>query len=268
MFSLCAKSPELAESDLYRLCASLNAPSVNLDGLPAGPTRAVIVLHIVLAEGGTRVPELSIGFRSIGSGSVAVYRYSGDIRELSSASRAMETALSFAEAMGFLFDEDLVGDREGPGKAAALALWQKLVGPGELDWDPLTGLDGVLDAGELDLQFGDAELDGPDTAVREAVLAAPALEAGQAADDDVAAFGTAPASEFSEALAETGRVELRDPAAGTRFTDDENAAGGPVAAAGASKLGRVPIVQMRVKADGTVAVDEKLDRTLRLLSSF
>ena len=128
MFSVCADPPQLQESDLHHLCASLNAPVVNIDALPVGPVRAAIVLYAERDVGGSPLPQLIIGLRSLETGRVAVYRYSGEVRKLSSASRALDVALSFAESMGFLFDDDLVGGKAGSGRARALSLWQKLVG--------------------------------------------------------------------------------------------------------------------------------------------
>lgn len=263
MFSLCAELPEIAESDLYHLCASLNAPVVDLDGLPVGPVRAAIVLHAQRGDGGSRVPHLSVGFRLLESGSVAVYRYSGDVRELCSASRAMDAALCFAEAIGFLFDEDLVGGRIGTGQATALALWKKLVGADELGWDREAGFDGTLDAGDLASPTAELELDEPASAANRA--SAPAAES---LEDPPGPLAQLPVSG-----AKAQGPDARDSGLRTRATDEKDRAraGAPAPAAGGpSTLGRVPIVRMRVRADGVPAAagDGNRNRRLRLLGSF
>ena len=86
--------------------------------LPVGPARAAIVLYAERNEQGSVVPQLSVGLRSLDTGRVAVFQYSGEVRKLNSASRALDVALSFAEAMGFLFDDDLV---RGSGPSGRIA---------------------------------------------------------------------------------------------------------------------------------------------------
>lgn len=274
MFSLCAEPPQLEENDLYHLCPSLNAPVVNVDVLPVGPVRAAIVLHATQTGDGSRVPQLTVGLRSLETGNVAVYQYSGEVRKLQSASQALDVALSFAEAMGFLFDDDLVGGAGGPGRSRALSLWQKLVGQQAAGWDSKSGFAGVVDAGDLDPQQAElllADPADPEPAPEPRNL----LE--RPADEQAATVSDAPQS---PALAAKGADVLgshaaggaaaadpeRDPTVRTRSTDDDRG----TSRSGSSMLGRVPLVRMRVKPKGGNAGDSEEDerRRLQLLASF
>ena len=253
MFSLCAEPPALEADDLVHLCASLNAPVLNIDVLPVGPARAAIVLHAERRADGSRRPQLSVGLRSLETGRVAVYQYQGDVRKLRSAARALDVALSFAEAMGFLFDDDLVGDSAGTGRVRAQSLWRKLVGYEELNEDSPGELGGVVTAGDLDPQM-------PDLSLGEAADAASMAPVATGADD-VPGPVSAPALDR----------RTRDPAERTRSTDsgsDDGAESTPSANPGSSTLGRVPIVRMRVKAEGAAANEDNETRMLRLLGSF
>jgi len=239
MFSLCARPPQLVEADLFHLCASLNAPVLQLDPLPAGPVRAVIMLHAEQAPEGSRLPQLSIGMRSVESGQTAIYQYSGEVRKLGSASRALDTALSFAEEMGFLFDEDLVGGSAGPGRTRALVLWQKLIGPKDVLWDSDPDFREVVQVADLE----------PETAA----LMTPEEP------------GTSPSSQRARSTGDAG--------AGTsdRRSDQPRRAGNAEEGergqdwTSSGTLGRVPLVRMRVKANDTE--DEQAER-LRLFASF
>jgi len=239
MFSLCARPPQLVEADLFHLCASLNAPVLNLDPLPAGPVRAAIVLHAVQGQGGSRVPQLSIGMRSLDSGQIAIYQYAGEVRKLGSASRALDTALSFAEEMGFLFDEDLVGGSAGPGRVRALVLWQKLIGSEDVLWDSDPDVSDVVQLADLE----------PETAA----LMTPEEQSPSPPSKRARSTGDTRADTSDRRSAEPRRA--RDGEKGE--TDQDWTSSGT--------LGRVPLVRMRVKANGPE--DEKAER-LRLLASF
>src|SRR5437867_2705982 len=80
---------------LHALYVSLNSPVVSLDRLPVGPAAAAIAVH----GAGT-----TLLIRSTRTGTVA--SFAGEARF------GLETALSHAEALGFLFDDEanLAGD--------------------------------------------------------------------------------------------------------------------------------------------------------------
>ena len=112
----------LVADGLQGLCAALNRPVVDIEGLPVGPARAVIALHGDVE--GERL--LLVALRSIEAGAVALFAFRGELNP--DPRQAMDAALSFAEGMGFLFDEDLL-ESGRPGVAReALQLWCELVG--------------------------------------------------------------------------------------------------------------------------------------------
>ena len=104
---------------LRALYVALNSPVVTLDSLPPGPASAAVALH----EAGA-----SLCVRSVRTGQA---RFFATTEALSAERRvALDAALSFAESMGFLFDEDEVGARGDAGAEEAAALWRELCGEG------------------------------------------------------------------------------------------------------------------------------------------
>jgi len=105
------------------LYLSLNAPVIAIDELPVGPARAGVALR-VLARGGL---HLQIAIRSLRTGEVVAVASDldpgGRLEELA----AVESALSYAEGMGFLFDEDEVANGDADAAEKAAALWCDLV---------------------------------------------------------------------------------------------------------------------------------------------
>lgn len=125
MFFLRRKRPlRLAADELRALRLSLNTPVVAAQDLPIGPARAAIVLH---AEGPGLM--LTVGVRSLASGGVALYGLDGGVSP-AFAGEAMDGALSFAEGMGFLFDDDAAGT-DPASRQKALARWNEAIGEGE-----------------------------------------------------------------------------------------------------------------------------------------
>jgi hypothetical protein len=135
MFRRSSEPLPLSEASLLALRPALNAPVLNVKYLPVGPARAAIV---VFAEeyGGI---GLAIGVRSNEGGQVVVFRNQEPVDASVPVSDAIESALSYAEQMGFLFDEDMV--EEGPGalgRTKAMALWGQLMGELEAPSSPET----------------------------------------------------------------------------------------------------------------------------------
>lgn len=143
--------PLLSEAGLQGFCASLNAPVVNLEKLPVAPARAAIALF---SEEDGRL-ALCVGLCSLESGQLAIFSYRGGVGDLGSPAKAMDVALSFAEGMGFLFDQDLVSNGGSAGRAQALQTWLDLMGSRE----PPAGAELVSEQSELLLD----ELVGPDS---------------------------------------------------------------------------------------------------------
>jgi hypothetical protein len=94
------------------LYVSLNRPVVALESLPVGPASATVALH----QGGA-----ALAVRSARTGQLVWFASGEELRE--SPRVALDAALSFAESMGFLFDDEAVeADAE-----AATRRWQDLL---------------------------------------------------------------------------------------------------------------------------------------------
>lgn len=102
---------------LRGLYVSLNSPVVTLDSLPPGPASAAVALH---GAGAT------LCIRCVRTGQIQLF---ATTEELASERRvALDAALSFAESMGFLFDDDEVRGRGDAGPEEAALLWADLCG--------------------------------------------------------------------------------------------------------------------------------------------
>lgn len=108
--------PELAT--LRTLRPSLNAPVLLVDELPAGPASAAIA-----RLGGPAGPRVAVAIRSERSGQVIFYGPDDELSEWHGPDVAAEAALSFAESMGFLFEDDRMADAP----ADARRLWASLL---------------------------------------------------------------------------------------------------------------------------------------------
>lgn len=123
MFFLRRKRPlELTAGRMRALRLSLNTPVVATQDLPVGPARAAIAIHAE-PRGGLGV---TVGVRSIGCGSVVLYGFEGGITP-GAVNEVMDAALSFAEGMGFLFDDELVGT-DTASQEKALVHWHEAIG--------------------------------------------------------------------------------------------------------------------------------------------
>jgi hypothetical protein len=92
---------EVAGDRVRSLRASLNAPVLTTPDLPAGPGRALIVVH---REARGRM-DATVGVRSIATGEIAYWSFDGELLSEADLSVASDAALTFAESLGFLFDE-------------------------------------------------------------------------------------------------------------------------------------------------------------------
>ena len=225
----------LVAAGLEALCAGLNRPVVDIEGLPVGPARAVIALHGDVE--GERL--LLVALRSIEAGAVALFAFRGELNP--DPRQAMDTALSFAEGMGFLFDEDLFESGRPRVAREALQLWCELVGeelppelpvlhpPSELEVPVALDLEGEPLFDET-AEVIDVELRREEGATRVASSHPPAAAA-------------MPLSKFR------GAKEIES---------------GPPTASGPAHLGRIPIVRRRRRGDeSTVPAFLR-----RLLASF
>ena len=129
MFHVRSEPLLLSEAGIQGLCVSLNTPVLNIEELPVGPARATIVLF----DSGYGTMGLGIGIRSVETRQIVVFSYRGTLDMQTTTVDAMERAASFAERMGFLFDEDVVQSSGSDGCARALRLWTDLTGLPELE---------------------------------------------------------------------------------------------------------------------------------------
>ncbi len=113
---------ELTAQRALALRPSLNTPVVAVSDLPVGPACAAILVHVEPGHG----LQISVGVRSLGCGSVTVYGFDGPIGA-NVVNVALDAALSFAESMGFLFDDDMVDDDVASQEKAVLR-WQEMIG--------------------------------------------------------------------------------------------------------------------------------------------
>jgi hypothetical protein len=103
---------------------SLNTPVVATEELPIGPARAAILVH----DDPQRGPTVTIGIRSLRADRVALYGMETEPGNGADLEVALDAALSFAESMGFLFDEDEVAGGGAQAKSRSLGLWRELLG--------------------------------------------------------------------------------------------------------------------------------------------
>ncbi len=125
MFFLRRTQPlALGAGQLCGLRLSLNTPVVATSDLPVGPARAAILVH----RDRKRRLALTVGVRSLGCGSVALYGLEGRL-DPEATGEGIDAALAFAEGMGFLFDDELIDETEAS-REKALARWHDAIGEG------------------------------------------------------------------------------------------------------------------------------------------
>jgi len=113
MFTASSSVPASVRTPLRSVRFSLNTPVVAVPELPTGPASAGIAVH---AGGQDSIVNLAI--RCVRTGHVVFYGPDEDWSDLHGPELAADAALSFAESLGFLFDDDLV-QAEGGLQAAA-----------------------------------------------------------------------------------------------------------------------------------------------------
>lgn len=112
----------LTEERLDGLCPSLNRPVVDLEDLPVGPARSAIALF--RDEAGQR--GLVVTVRSEESGVVALFEFQGEVHDR--PHQALDVGLTFAEGMGFLFDDDMLVSQQPDRHQRAVEIWCELTG--------------------------------------------------------------------------------------------------------------------------------------------
>ena len=112
------EAPDPATSALRSLRPSLNTPVVVVEELPTGPASAAIAC--LCDPAGSRVV---LAIRSERSGQAIFFGPDDELREWQGPEQAVDAALSFAESMGFLFEDD----RLAAAPAEAIELWRSLL---------------------------------------------------------------------------------------------------------------------------------------------
>ncbi len=194
MFHSAQTLAPLEGAKLERLRLSLNSPVLAVESLPVGPAAAGIAVH--RASSGARI---TIAIRSVRGGQVLFFHPDEAWKEGESEHLALEAALSFAESMGFLFDEDPL--EKGATTAAAESLWSGFLrevppeaahGGGVADAPPPDATD-VTEAPDPSTVAEAHEAFAAVPAVTEAVVPCPADEGASAtpADDPAAPLDAA-----------------------------------------------------------------------------
>jgi hypothetical protein len=102
------------------LRSSLNAPVVATEEMPSGPARAVIVM----GWDDEAQSVLEVRLRSVTTGRLVVYGFEGHLEDAGELGTALEAALSFAESMGFLFDDDILSGDDTIGREKVVEAWE------------------------------------------------------------------------------------------------------------------------------------------------
>lgn len=255
MFFLPRQRPlELTAQRVRALRPSLNTPVVAMADLPVGPACAAILVHVEPGHG----LQISVGVRSLACGSVALYGFDGPI-SASVVGVALDAALSFAESMGFLFDDDIVGDDVSSREKAVLR-WQELIGDGAP-----TAPAGPARVGPADLFEPDGgELTDPPTG--DEYDSEPSAE-GQVAFE-LGDSGPAPATVEFQPPPSEGGVALSK----FRVQPASEPAAAPAAAEAADAVARAPkkrpLGRMRLVKRRPGEADARRAWLLRLLTSF
>jgi hypothetical protein len=213
-----SQPPSLAPAHVRGLRLSLNTPVVATEDLPIGPARAAILIHDEPGRGET----VSIGIRSLRAERFAIYGIDPETDGETTFDVAVDAALSFAESMGFLFDEDELGDGGAPARARCFGLWTDLLG--DAPEKPAS------DADELLLE------DLVEEATEVAVLDSPGASGDDDAEEEIGDFMPMPGAPGSPAVG----ADLSDASDGVVAAEAAEA----VAAAG-SRRAALPLSKFR-----------------------
>ncbi len=122
----------LDDASLLGLRVALNTPVIAIQDLPNGPATAAIAVH--LEEGGERA--LTVALRALRTGETVLYTLDEDLSIEGAAQGAIDAALSFSEAMGFLFDDEMLETDTPANRRRAITRWREVVGEAR----PLAGV--------------------------------------------------------------------------------------------------------------------------------
>ncbi len=234
----------LVAERLLSLRLSMNTPVVATDELPAGPARAAIAIH---SEVGRTC--FTVAVRSLRQGVSVLYELEGeDVTQRDGQAVALDASLSFGESMGFLFDDELIVDRQPATLRQAVARLREIVSAPGLDDDESEIL--------LEEAVEQVAVEPPPAAMR--TPESPMLTKFRAGAASGAQCAAQPAA---QSVAPVAKVPVARAAAGPPAPS--GAAPGVAVRSGASRLGRVQPI--RVRAPGAAPAVPPL---LRLLAAF
>jgi len=274
MFAARQRPLLVLEDRLLALRLSLNTPVLATEEVANGPARAAICAW---AEGSAR--HFALAVRALRGGDAVVYELQHEVPpDADGWSVALDSALSFGESMGFVFDDEMIVDRRADTLRRAVETLRELIAPGDF----VPGADEASDEAASSAQIGSPE----DLAeiLLEDELDALAPGGDGNADDDTGSFA-APAPEvvappatpaFAPGVAlskfrgpapkpashDSGPAVVAAPPARPSAPESPSASAREVR--GGATLGRVRPRRVRVGGDsGDVA-----DPLLRLLADF
>ena len=124
MFVTRSEPVRFDEVELRSLRLSTNSPTVPISDLPDGQARAAIAVH----EEASGAFQVTVAVCSVEARAAVFYVYDGDLTEAARTLEAAETALYFAESMGFRFGDDMLATGDLGARGRAVARWRELVG--------------------------------------------------------------------------------------------------------------------------------------------
>jgi hypothetical protein len=259
MFAARQRPLLVLEDRLLTMRLSLNTPVLATAELPNGPARAAIFAY---AEGTTR--RFAVAVRALRGGSTVVYELQAESPpDADGWSVALDASLSFGESMGFLFDDEMIVDRNPGTLRRALARLRELITPGEVeddDADASSLLGSSDDLAEILLE-DELETRG----------AGPPASPGVTRPEPIAAAPEPPSPAIAPGVA-LSKFRTAKPAATPKAAPAARAASAAAATTspgttsrGGTTLGRVR--PKRVRADGGEG-GPVVDPLLRLLADF
>jgi hypothetical protein len=120
MYFSARSTPARPANELRSLRRSLNTPVLAIAELPVGPGSAAIATHVDSCDG---LPRYTLAVRCERNREVIFFSVRDEDLSPSESSMAGEGALSLAEGMGFLFEEDF----PPISREAAVLIWEEFV---------------------------------------------------------------------------------------------------------------------------------------------
>lgn len=116
----------LTEAQFRGLRVSLNKPVVVTEEISGGPARAAIAAYVT--DGGERKLGVTVVVRALQSQQVVYYDCTEEVANDSELRMMFDAAMSFGEAMGFVFGDDVLAERGLESRKVALQLWREVTG--------------------------------------------------------------------------------------------------------------------------------------------